>query len=71
MSDHARKQKARQDTDGSSGSEKGDSDKDNNNRKQSPTTSPTLKSSKQQQKMVDRTQLLNKTYSFYLITVAL
>jgi hypothetical protein len=33
MSDHARKQKARQDTNDLTGSEKGESDKDNNNRK--------------------------------------
>jgi hypothetical protein len=57
MSDHERKQKvARQDTDNSTGSERGDSDKDNKNRKRSATTSPTLKSNEQQNEVEDRTQ---------------
>jgi ribosome-binding protein aMBF1 (putative translation factor) len=53
LSDHARKQKARQDTHDLTGSEKGGSDEDNDNQKQSARTSPTLRSNK---KVEDRTQ---------------
>jgi hypothetical protein len=57
MPDHERKQKAaRQDADDSTGSEKGDSDRDNESRERSATTSPTLKSNKQQNIVGDRTQ---------------
>jgi hypothetical protein len=49
MPDHEKKQKAaRPDTDVSTGSEKGGSDEDYENRKRSATTSPTLKTNKQQ-----------------------
>jgi hypothetical protein len=55
--DHEKKQKAaRPDTDDSTGSEKGDSDKDYENRKRSATTSPTLKTNKQQNTVGDGTQ---------------
>jgi hypothetical protein len=57
MSDHGKGQKAtRQDTDDSTGSDEGDSDKANHNRKQSARTSPTLKTNKQQNKVDDKTQ---------------
>jgi hypothetical protein len=55
--DHEKKQKAaRPDTDDSTGSEKGDSDEDYENRKRSATTSPTLKTNKQQNIVGDVTQ---------------
>jgi hypothetical protein len=55
--DHEKKQKAaKPDTDDSTGSEKGDSDEDYENRKPSATTSPTLKTNKQQRIAGDRTQ---------------
>jgi hypothetical protein len=57
MPDHEKKQKAaRPDTNDSTGSEKGDSDEDYENRKRSATTSPTLKTNKQQKILGDRTQ---------------
>ena len=57
MPDHEKKQKAaRPDTDDSTGSEKGDSDEDYENRKRSATTSPTLKTNKQQNIVGDGTQ---------------
>jgi hypothetical protein len=55
--DHEKRQKAGgQDTDDSNGSEKGDSDEDYENRKRSATTSPTLKTNKQQNIVGDVTQ---------------
>jgi hypothetical protein len=57
MPDHEKKRKAaRPDTDDSTGSEKGDSDEDYENQKRSATTSPTLKTNKQQNIVGDRTQ---------------
>jgi hypothetical protein len=55
--DHEKRQKAAgQDTDDSTGSEKGDSDEDYENQKQSVTTLPTLKTNKQQNIVEDGTQ---------------
>jgi hypothetical protein len=57
MPDHEKKQKtARPDTDDSTGSKKGDSDKDYENQNRSATTSPTLKTNKQQNIVGDGTQ---------------
>jgi hypothetical protein len=57
MPDHEKKQKAaRPDTNDSTGSKKGDSDKDYENRKRSATTSLTLKTNKQQNIVGDGTQ---------------
>jgi hypothetical protein len=57
VSDHEKRQKAAgQDTDDSTGSEKGDSDEDYENRKRSARTSPTLKTNKQQNIVGDGTQ---------------
>jgi hypothetical protein len=55
--DHEKRQKeAGKDTDDSTGSEKEDSDKDYENRKRSATTSPTLKTNKQQNIVGDVTK---------------
>jgi hypothetical protein len=55
--DHEKRQKAAgQDTNDSTGSKKGDSDEDYENRKRSATTSPTLKTNKQQDIVGDVTQ---------------
>jgi hypothetical protein len=56
MSDHARNQKGRQDTDNSTASEKGESDEDKDNRKQSARTSPTIESNRQQNQVDHTTQ---------------
>jgi hypothetical protein len=57
MPDHEKKQKAaRPDTDNSTGSEKGDSDKDYENGKRSARTSPTLKTNNRQNIVGDMTQ---------------
>jgi hypothetical protein len=56
MLDHENSQTAKHDTDDSTGSEEGDSEEDNDNRKQSARTSPNLKSNKQQNEGDDKTQ---------------
>jgi hypothetical protein len=56
MLDHARKQKAREDTSNPAGSEKAEIDKDNDNQTQSAKTSHMLKSNIQQNLVEDRTQ---------------
>jgi hypothetical protein len=67
--DHEKKQKAaRTDTDDSTGSEKGDSDEDYENRKGSATTSPTLKTNKQQNIVGDGTQSPAKLWAVLIET---
>jgi hypothetical protein len=67
--DHEKKQKAAgPDTDDSTGSEKGDSDGDYENQKRSATTSPTLKTNKQQNIVGDGTQSPAKLWALLIKT---
>jgi hypothetical protein len=63
-----KKKAARPDTDDSTGSEKGDSDKDYENQKQSATTSPMLETNKQQNIVGDGTQSQAKLWAMLIET---